>query len=492
MQNEFKYKLTIYFKINYKIENVNYYELENEIDKYCNIIFKEYKFSKDENIIDFDPKNISMYFEYYIEELDKKQEDKLKILLDKYDYVDHYTIILSKSVELEEEKIEIEKLHLDSLFDRIEDIIRLKKLIKSIEKATFSETVEKYNKVLLDIIDYQSKIEKNILALRTADLKKESNFISETILGYTKALNKEIKLHISGLDINIDRQIFSKIKKHIINILFNSLIYGIENKKERLLYDKSENGNLYLNFREEFGYIIIEIMDDGRGIDSDYIYSRAIKSRLLKIGRDYTEEEILTTIFFPEMSSTNDIEENKERDLSITLLYNIVKKLNGNIILETKQNEYTKYTIKLPLEFMFIKGRVVKIGEKKYVVPENMSNKIVDIDFNKLTFHFKTIYHSYKSKEYPVLLLPNYVTDVTTKEYMEYTKGLLVKVSNVEYILLVKDVFDVEDLVVRKSSNNELSEMFLGETLLSNNKRTSVLNVGKIVDMISIGDVNGQ
>ena len=489
MINTFENKLTIQFKKDYDVEYINIELLENEIEDFFYVISKEYVLIKNETMEEFDPKKVGMSLEYHLGNLDKEQEVRLRETIEKMDFIEGYTIVLTKLEKEDEEKIEVEISKLDSLFQRMDEIIKIKNGIESLKDLSFRKGIEKYNELTQQFSDYKGKIEKDIISLRMADLKKEVRSINDTILEYSKVLNKEIKFNVEGLNINIDKLIFSKIKKHIVDLLFNSLIFGIEIKQERQIYEKELNRNFYLNFRQEFNEIIMEIGDDGRGIDTEYIYMRAIKAGLLKLDKNYTEEEILATIFHPEMASTNEIEENKERDLSITIFYNIIKSLNGDIKLETEINKFTKYTVRIPIDFIVSEGQIVLINNKYFVIPKELIIRELEVEQSRITYHFQTNFYRHHAKEYPIIMIPNYIIGETEEIYLQSKKVLMLNINNVEYVIFVDSIESVEEMLIRKiEDNSKLYEIFLGNVLLNNESTALVFNMKKIVEMMLGGN----
>ena len=484
MINTFENKLTIHFKNDYDVEYINIDLLDSEIEEFFYVISKDYLLDRNETMTDFDPKKVNMSVEYHLGMFEKGQETKLKEIIEKFDFIQSYNIVLTKLEKENDEKIEIEISKLDSLFQRMDEIIKIKNGIDSLKDLSFREGIDKYNELTQQFSEYKEKLEKNIISLRMSDLKKEVEGINDIIQEYAKVLNKEIKFNVEGLDINIDKVVFSKIKKHIIDLLFNSLIYGIETKQERQMYEKEINGNLNLKFRQEFNEIVIEISDDGRGIDVDYIYMRALKSGLLKLDKNYTNEEILSSIFHPEMSSTNEIEENKERDLSVTIFYNIIKSLNGDIKVETEKNKFTKYVVRIPLDFIVIKGQTIRINNKYFVIPKDIIVKELDVDQSRITYHFQTNFYRYHSKEYPIIMIPSYITGIPEEMYLQSKKILMLTISNVEYVIFVDYIESVEEMLVRKiEDNNKLYEIFLGNVLLNNESTALVFNMKKILEI---------
>ena len=367
--------LDIYFK---ESKNLNDYEfLEKEIEENFQITYKKYIFLEDDIFDDYDPENINMRLNYVLY-LDDTV--KLEKILKRYDFVQKYNISYTDESEKENDFVEIKISKLNNILDQTANIVLIKNNLESFKKYLSLEKQDEFEEVIDQISKYRENINKIIINSRVVDLKEEVRKIESIIIDYSKILNKEIQFKVKGLKINIDKYIFNKIKDHIINVFVNSILYGIESGEERQLYEKDKRGLLTLLFKQEFGEIVVEMIDDGQGIDVEEIYQRAEKSGLIDKNKTYTKEEILNTIFKPEISLTNKKDENIERDLTLSNFYNTVDELGGSIKAESEKNKYTVITVRIPLSFILTESLLVKAGDINYAFPFSSVEKTIKIE----------------------------------------------------------------------------------------------------------------
>ena len=465
--------LDIFFK---ESKNLNDYEfLEKEIEENFQITYKKYIFLEDDIFDDYDPENINMRLNYVLY-LDDTV--KLERILKRYDFVQKYNISYTDESEKENDFVEIKISKLNNILDQTANIVLIKNNLESFKKYLSLEKQDEFEEVIDQISKYRENINKIIINSRVVDLKEEVRKIESIIIDYSKILNKEIQFKVKGLKINIDKYIFNKIKDHIINVFVNSILYGIESGEERQLYEKDKRGLLTLLFKQEFGEIVVEMIDDGQGIDVEEIYQRAEKSGLIDKNKTYTKEEILNTIFKPEISLTNKKDENIERDLTLSNFYNTVDELGGSIKAESEKNKYTVITVRIPLSFILTESLLVKAGDINYAFPFSSVEKTIKIEKKNFSYVSDYMYYSLDNVDYPVLKIPDELLG-NKQKMLNY--GIILSISSEKYIFLVDYIGEIEELVPRKINiDNKLYNSFLGAAILKNEEIVLILDVKKI------------
>ncbi|MEQ8223189.1 MAG: hybrid sensor histidine kinase/response regulator [Candidatus Eremiobacterota bacterium] len=184
----------------------------------------------------------------------------------------------------------------------------------------------------------------------------------------SKAQNKEVELFIEGSDIEIDRRILEEMKTPLIHLLRNSVDHGIELPSEREKKNKDKKGTIKINLLQpDTGKVSIVISDDGRGIDLERIKLAAIKKGI--ISDKISEDEIISLIFQPDISSSPIITDISGRGLGMAIVRETVEKMGGNITVETGQNTGTAFNIVLPLSLATFRGSLVRVSGREFIIP---------------------------------------------------------------------------------------------------------------------------
>lgn len=465
--------LDIYFRDSEEIDN--YELLEREIEENFMPGYKKYVFLEDSIFDNFEPEKINMKLSYGIILEDTR---KLEKILGKYSFVQKYNITYPDDNVKDNDYVELKISRLNNILAQTAGIISIQSGLAEFQKYIDYEKQDEYKDLVEKIGKYRESINKVILNSRVVNLKEEVRKIEKIIRDYSKIINKDIDFRVRGLKINFDRYIFYKIKDHIIDVFVNSIIYGIESQDERLLYEKSIKGQLELTFRQEFGEIVIEMIDDGQGIDEVEIFQRAKGAGMVDVNKNYTKDEILNLVFKPEMSLTNKKDENKERDLTLSNFYNTVEELGGEIKIESKKTQYTLLTARIPLKFILTETLLIKSGKVNYAVPFSLVEKTIKTDKMNFSHISDYTYYMYENEEYLVLQIPE---KFKKENSGKSGYGIILNVSGEKYIFLADYIGGIEEVVPQKISiNNKDYNAFLGAVILKSGEIALVLDMKNV------------
>jgi len=194
---------------------------------------------------------------------------------------------------------------------------------------------------------------------------------------------KQISISFSGEETELDKNIIEKINDPLIHIIRNAVDHGIETPEERKAVGKAIEGHLNLNAFHEAGTIVIEISDDGHGLNYDKILKKAIEKGLADPGRDYSNIEIQAFIFQPGFSTAGQLSELSGRGVGMDVVKKNIDSLRGNIRVTSEQGKGMTIRIALPLTLAIIDGFLIRSGKQKFVLPLDSIKECVDFDTAK-------------------------------------------------------------------------------------------------------------
>ena len=180
---------------------------------------------------------------------------------------------------------------------------------------------------------------------------------------------KEIDLQIRGQETELDKRVIEQINDPLKHMIRNSLDHGIEMPDVREAAGKPRKGTIWLNAYHQEGSIIIEVSDDGKGLDEEVIRRKAIEKGLMDENQKLAEHDIYKLIMMPGFSTAEQITDISGRGVGLDVVANNVRSLRGSIDMESTKGKGTKFFIKLPLTLAIIDGMMVKIGEEKFIIP---------------------------------------------------------------------------------------------------------------------------
>ncbi len=272
--------------------------------------------------------------------------------------------------------IRVEASKLDQLIDLIGELV--------IAGASNSLIANRTNSQ--DMLEAASTVSSLVESIRDAALNLRMIPIGATFERFNRLvrelsieLDKNIKLEITGADTELDKSVVEKITDPLTHLVRNSIDHGIENKLQRVTSGKSEEATLQLNAYHDSGSIVIEVADDGKGLDRDKIRNTAIKRGLISSNAILTDEEVEALIFEPGFSTAESVTNLSGRGVGMDVVRQNIQSLRGTIEIESSPGVGTVSRIRLPLTLAIIDGFLVSVGHDSYVIPLSMIIECVEL-----------------------------------------------------------------------------------------------------------------
>lgn len=237
--------------------------------------------------------------------------------------------------------------------------------------------------VLLEATSTVSRLVEEIrdgaLKLRMVEIGETFNRFQRVVRDTAKELGKDIGLEIQGADTELDKTVVEKIGDPLMHLVRNSMDHGIESKELREQRGKPVKGMLRLNAFHDSGSIVIQISDDGGGLNRQRILSKAIERGLVKDGQSLSDREVYNLIFEPGFSTAEHVTNLSGRGVGMDVVRRNIESLRGTVDLDSKEGEGTTVRIRLPLTLAIIDGFLVGVGGAAFVVPLDMVLECVDL-----------------------------------------------------------------------------------------------------------------
>ncbi len=262
-------------------------------------------------------------------------------------------------------KVDINKL--DTLVDTVGELVILQSLIQ--EAAVMQITDPKLLRNLAQLRRITSDLQHSAMALRMVPIRQTFQKMARLMRDLTQRAGKPVELVLSGEDTELDRRIVEDISDPLVHMIRNSVDHGIEETTVRVAAGKRETGQLFLRAYHQGGNIVIEIEDDGGGLNRDAILKKAIAQGLLTAADATADEDIFRLIFAPGFSTAAKITEISGRGVGMDVVRRNIEALHGRIDIASQRGKGTKFTIRLPLTLAILDGLVVRAGDERFVIP---------------------------------------------------------------------------------------------------------------------------
>jgi len=225
----------------------------------------------------------------------------------------------------------------------------------------------------------------------------------------SKDIGKDIDLSISGAETELDKTVVERISDPLMHLVRNAMDHGIEKGEDRIKSGKSEKGNLSLNAFHDSGFIVIEVKDDGRGLDKDKILAKAKDKNLISAGQVLTDHEIYKLIFEPGFSTAEKVTNLSGRGVGMDVVKQNIEALRGTVDVDSEVGKGSTVSIRLPLTLAIIDGFLVKVGESSYVIPLDMVHECIDLSTEDDDVHDQTQgYINLRGEVLPFIRLRDY------------------------------------------------------------------------------------
>jgi two-component system chemotaxis sensor kinase CheA len=257
---------------------------------------------------------------------------------------------------------------LDSLMDVVGELVIVQSQLTEsarvlgIEDAGLQRNISQFGRLT-------KELQHSSMSLRMIPIKPTFQKMERLARDLSRDFGKKVNFHVSGEETELDRTVVEDIGDPLVHMVRNSLDHGLEMPADRIAAGKNEAGSVLLRAFHEGGNIVIELSDDGRGIDPDKILAKARKQNLINENAQLSRDEILNLIFLPGFSTAEKVTSVSGRGVGMDVVRRNIEKLRGKIEITSEVGRGSTFRIKLPLTMAIIDGLVVRVGEDRFILP---------------------------------------------------------------------------------------------------------------------------
>ncbi len=265
--------------------------------------------------------------------------------------------------------IRVDTQKLDKLVNLVSEMVIAMARLNQISKDNHFIKNHDMANALEDLIRFSREIQEQVMKVRMIPVEGTFNRFYRIVRDMSKELNKKIRLEMYGTETELDKNVIEQLGDPLKHLIRNSVDHGIESPEERRKKGKPEEGLIQLKAYQQEGSIFIEIKDDGRGIDKEKVYQKAISKGLISPNQKFSDEDIYSFLFMPGFSTAEKVTEISGRGVGLDVVRKNIEDLKGSIIVESQKDIGTTFKIKLPLTLAIIDGMIVKVGKEYITIP---------------------------------------------------------------------------------------------------------------------------
>ena len=373
-------------------------------------------------------------------------------------------------------RVDIEKL--DNLMNQVSELLIAKNSLVSVSSSengiggnqVFRENVESLERIT-------TNLHESVMKVRMVPIESVVNKFPRMIRDLARTLNKKMELYMTGEDTELDRTVVDQIGDPLQHLLRNSADHGLESAEVRRERGKPETGTIFLNAYQEGNNVIIQVGDDGNGIDVEAVKAKAVERGVITQEQAdvMSQKEAVNLLFMPSFSMAKQITDISGRGVGLDVVKSNIEALGGDVEVKTKLGEGSTFTVRLPLTLAIIQALLVKVREELYAIALGSITSIEDIPVKDIKYvEAKEVIHL-RDTVIPLVRLDR-VLDVEPQEEPESLTVVIVKKGDQQAGLVVDDLIGQQEIVIKS-----LGKYMTGNKLISG---ATILGDGEVALII--------
>ncbi|MDX1491074.1 MAG: chemotaxis protein CheA [Pseudohongiellaceae bacterium] len=378
---------------------------------------------------------------------------------------------------------------IDALINMVGELVITQSMLSQFGEQLESGNREGIENLLegLSLLERNTReLQENVMSIRMLPISFVFNRFPRLIHDLGETLEKNIQLKLSGEQTELDKNVLEKISDPLVHLVRNSVDHGIETPEIRQEAGKPEVGTVHLNAFHKGGNIIIEISDDGAGLNRERILAKAKENGLIQEGQIVADEQIYELIFAPGFSTAKELSDVSGRGVGMDVVRRNIRALGGSVEVSSQQGQGSKFTIRLPLTLSILDGQLIDVSGSSYVIPLISIVESVQIDMNSMkTIAEKRLVYKLRDEYIPVISLAD-VLGSAVKESRSIEESLLVVVEaeGSRLALLVDDLLGQQQVVIKALETNfKKIEGLSGATILGDGTVALILDVSGLLSL---------
>jgi len=388
---------------------------------------------------------------------------------------------VSKPIVNRTVRVDIEKL--DVLMNLVSELIIAK---NSLVSAAGTEGVSN-NTGVNEQIEYLESVTTNlhesVMKVRMVPIESVVNKFPRMIRDLSKKLNKKMELYMTGEETELDRTVVDEIGDPLMHLLRNSADHGLESAALRKERGKPAVGSIFLDAYQDGNNVVIEVRDDGNGIDVNIVKNKAIERGIITVeqAENMPDKDIISLLFLPSFSTAKAVTDVSGRGVGLDVVRSKIEALSGEVEVRTKLGVGSTFTIRLPLTLAIIQALMVTVGGEKYAISLNSIQTIEDISLADIkTVQAKEVINL-RGIVIPLIRLNSVLDIESAKQESESLIVVIVKKADKLAGIVVDDLMGQQEIVIKSLGKFiSKSKIISGATILGDGEVALILDTNSL------------
>lgn len=317
------------------------------------------------------------------------------------------------------------------------------------------------------------------MGLRMVPIKTTMAKMTRIVRDTSKSLNKHVDLEIIGEETEIDKTVLEHLADPLVHIVRNAIDHGLESTEQRIESGKDQSGHVQIKACHEGNNLVLEVIDDGKGIDPNIIRTKAIEKGIINSQSHLSDLETINLIFHPGFSTKEQVTEVSGRGVGMDVVKTNIERLSGQVIVMSEVGKGSTFRIQLPLTLAIIEGMVVNISDERYVVPFIQVSEFLRP--NKDDIHFVSGIGEcldLRGEVLPILFVEEALKQPLKEKSINTKTAIIITSGRGKYAVLVDEVVNQQQIVIKKLGREiRDQEGFMGSAILADGRPAIILDL---------------
>ncbi len=380
-------------------------------------------------------------------------------------------------------RVNIDKI--DTLINMVGELVITQSMLSQYGENIDISNLEQLRIGLGQLERNTRELQENVMQIRMLPISFSFNRFPRLVHDLNSKLNKKIELKISGESTELDKTVMEKIGDPLVHLVRNSLDHGIEMPEDRLAAGKPETGILHLNAFHEGGNIVIEISDDGAGLNKEKILAKARERGLLREDEALSDDQIHTLIFRPGFSTAEQVSDVSGRGVGMDVVRRNIHDLGGVVEVQSTKGSGSTFRIRLPLTLAIVDGQLVRVGNQTYIVPLISIVESLQISSNEISsVAGKMELYRLRDDYIPIIRLHNVFATEPDSKSLENGLLVIVESEGQKAGLFVDDLLAQQQVVIKSlETNYQKVGGIAGATILGDGTVAMILDISALLEI---------
>ena len=381
-------------------------------------------------------------------------------------------------------RVDIEKL--DDLMNQVSELIIAKNSLVSISAT--EENSAATNQSFHEQIEYLERIttslHESVMKVRMVPIESVVNRFPRMIRDLSKKLDKKMELYMTGEDTELDRTVIDEIGDPLMHLLRNSADHGLESAEVRKERGKPEVGSIRLDAYQEGNSVIIEVKDDGNGIDVESVKQKGIERGIItpEQADSMSNKEIIDLLFLPSFSMAKKVSDISGRGVGLDVVKSKIESLSGEVEVKSTFGEGSKFTIRLPLTLAIIQALMVEIGREKYAISLGSIQTIEDVAYEDIKYVEAKEVINLRGTVIPLIRMDEILEVEKREEKPDSLTVVIVKKGDRFAGLIIDNLMGQQEIVIKSLGKYiENNKVISGATILGDGEVALILDVNALI-----------